>query len=373
MELVDLSRREDLRLAARSLFASSRGEVDLVDLAFDAIWAAAEGSAFLEKAPENWAMDEAETVNPDRSADGKSDSKSRLSTMVSTANPKTLPENGNPTVDSAAGAYSADESLRRKDFSRFSDVELAEVQKFLRSIDWKPIERESRRKRSGTRSGEIDMRRLLRHSLRHGGEIISLPRRGNRSKRRRLVLLCDVSGSMDRYSRILLQFLHCVESNFGGSEVFVFGTRLTRITHLLREKDVDAAIATVSAKVQDWSGGTRIGEALGDFNRHWARRAGALGAVVMIISDGWDRGDPSKLRQEVDHLHRMSHRLIWLNPLLGSANYRPVTRGMAAALPYVDDFVPADNLASLEALGRLISQLPRTRGATAQKTTAYQL
>ena len=190
---------------------------------------------------------------------------------------------------------------------------------------------------------------------------MTLFRRKPRVRRRPLVLICDVSGSMERYSRLLMIFAHAIARR-EDLEAFVFSTRLTRITRLLRHRDLDRALDSVSKGVHDFSGGTRIGDALGDFNRRWARRVLGHGAVVIIISDGWDRGDPVRLTSELIHLRRSAHRLIWLNPLLGSEGYQPLTRGMAAALPHCDDFLAAHNLAALEDLGRLLASLDsRTR------------
>ncbi|HKC19758.1 MAG TPA: VWA domain-containing protein, partial [Candidatus Dormibacteraeota bacterium] len=177
-----------------------------------------------------------------------------------------------------------------------------------------------------------------------------------RVRRRPLVLICDVSGSMERYARLLMIFAHAIARR-EDLEAFVFSTRLTRITRLLRHRDLDRALDSVGKGVHDFSGGTRIGDALGEFNRKWARRVLGHGAVVIIVSDGWDRGDPAHLVSELIHLRRSSHRLIWLNPLLGSEGYEPLTRGMAAALPHCDDFLAAHNVAALEDLGVLLSSL----------------
>ncbi|HEY7833996.1 MAG TPA: VWA domain-containing protein, partial [Ktedonobacterales bacterium] len=208
-------------------------------------------------------------------------------------------------------------------------------------------------------------RRTFRRSLRSGGEPVELARRDLRRKPRPLVILCDISGSMSLYSRLLLHFVHTVTNGLGGSlahvETFVFGTRLTRITRQLARRDVDEAIRDVTKNVADWSGGTRIGDSLRTFNYRWARRVLGRGAVVLIISDGWDRGDIRALSEEMDRLQHSCHRLIWLNPLLGQSDYRPVTAGMRAALPYIDDFLPANNLESLLALGKLLEQVQGTR------------
>jgi uncharacterized protein len=180
-------------------------------------------------------------------------------------------------------------------------------------------------------------------------------------KPRQIVLICDISGSMDRYSRLLLQFMHTVEHGLDRVEVFVFGTRLTRVTRQLRMRHIDAALERVSKEVQDWAGGTRIGESLLTFNTRWARRVLGRGAIVLIISDGWDRGDVDLLRREIARLQRSSFRLIWLNPLLGSPTYQPLTRGIQAALPYVDDFMPVHNLDSLESLALALADVTGRR------------
>jgi uncharacterized protein with von Willebrand factor type A (vWA) domain len=176
------------------------------------------------------------------------------------------------------------------------------------------------------------------------------------------VLLCDVSGSMERYSRLLLIFAHAIARR-EDVETFVFSTRLTRITRMLRRRDLDRALGEVGKTVHDFSGGTRIGQAVAEFNRRWARRVLGHGAVVILISDGWDRGDPEQLAVELSRLRRMSHRLIWLNPLLGSEGYEPVTRGMAAALPHTDDFLAAHNVRALDELGVLLAGLDKRRPA----------
>ena len=172
---------------------------------------------------------------------------------------------------------------------------------------------------------------------------------------------------MDRYTRLLLRFLHATTQGLEGVETFVFGTRLTRITHQLRLRDPDRALDEVTRDVLDFAGGTRIGEAVATFNRRWARRVLGRGAIAVIISDGWDRGDPALLAAEMAHLQRSCHLLVWLNPLLGLEGYQPLTRGMSAALPYVDLFLPAHNLASLEALAAMLSRIASerpTRGKT---------
>lgn len=202
----------------------------------------------------------------------------------------------------------------------------------------------------------LDLRRLMRRSLATGGELVERPHRVRSRRPRRLVVIADISGSMERYSRVLLQFAHALVARGRHVEAFLFSTRLSRVTRQLRRTDADAAVRAVGAAVQDWAGGTRIGDALRAFNVTWARRV-LRGAVVLLVSDGWDRGDPETLARELAWLHRSCHRLIWLNPLLGSPEYEPLTRGMVAARPHIDDFLPAHNLDSMAALARHLNSI----------------
>jgi uncharacterized protein with von Willebrand factor type A (vWA) domain len=219
------------------------------------------------------------------------------------------------------------------------------------------------------------MRRMIRDNLRHGGEPINLAYRRRVFRTRPLVVLSDISGSMERYSRMLLHFIHALTHGLKDTtvEAFVFGTRLTRITRHLRYKDVDESLDELSEVVYDWSGGTRIGEALKAFNYQWARRVLGRGAVVLVISDGWDRGDLTLLGKEILRLQRATHRLIWLNPLLGSDEYKPVQRGMATVMPCVDDFLPVHNLASLEQLAEVLSLVAAIRPVRKQRVCPPEL
>jgi uncharacterized protein with von Willebrand factor type A (vWA) domain len=266
--------------------------------------------------------------------------------------------------------FSAREALRKKDFARFTDEEIAEARRIMADMSWRLSTRETRRKQKAVHGDFIDYRRTLRQSMRQGGVPIDLRYRTRKQRMRPLVLICDISGSMDRYSRMLLRFVHALEHGLDTVEVFVFGTRLTRITRELRKRDVDQAIEDVVASVDDWSGGTRIGEAIKAFNYQWSRRVLRSGATVVVISDGWDRGDPDLLAAEMARLQRSCRRLIWLNPLLGAPGYQPLTQGIRAALPYIDHFLPVHNLRSLEVLADLLGeaddQPPRRR---AQRVT----
>src|SRR5256885_11220749 len=230
----------------------------------------------------------------------------------------------------SSSGYSAEELLRHKASEDMTWAETEQVRRLLEQAPWRVAERRTRRLRP-SRAGRLDLRRSARHAIRSSGELMTLFHRKPRVRRRPLVLICDVSGSMERYSRLLMIFAHAIARR-EDLEAFVFSTRLTRITRLLRQRDLDRALNSVSKRVHDFSGGTRIGDALADFNRHWARRVLGHGAVVVIISDGRDRGDPSHLVAGLIHLRRSAHRLIWLNPLLGSQGYEPPTPGMGAAL-----------------------------------------
>jgi len=254
--------------------------------------------------------------------------------------------------------WSQTEQLREKDFARFTADELDQARELIAAIGYRMAWRRVRRLRSG-QGQRIDARRMLRSAIRTGGEVLALPRLEPKLKQRPLVVLCDISGSMDRYSRVLIQFAYAVSQGLRSVESFVFGTRLTRITRLLEHRDIDEAVTAVGGGVLDWGGGTRIGEAVKTFNWEWGRRVLGRGAIVLLISDGWDRGDPELLARETARLQRTSYRLMWLNPLLGMPGYQPLTRGMQAALPFVDDFLPVHNLRSLEQLGERLGETLR--------------
>ncbi|MEZ4523105.1 MAG: VWA domain-containing protein [Thermomicrobiales bacterium] len=286
-------------------------------------------------------------------------------------------EGGEPGDEEGEGeesilTYSASEALREKDFSEFSEEELAIARRMMNMLEWDIGKRRSRRKVSSPKGRFIDYRKTMRKSLQTSGVPLRIFDRKVKDKPRALVVICDISGSMDRYSRLLLHFIHTIENDMAKVEAFVFGTRLTRITRLLKNRPIDEAIERVSSEVQDWAGGTRIGESIQSFNQEWARRVLRNGAVVLVISDGWDRGDPDLLAAEMSRLQRSSYRLIWLNPLLGSPRYQPLTRGMQAALPFIDDFLPVHNLESLELLANHLSDLADTRPVRKQVPLSFE-
>jgi len=241
------------------------------------------------------------------------------------------------------------ESATAKDFSEFTNEELEEVSRLARRMVRRLARKPSRHWRPVKRGRRVNLRRSLRLSLKTGGELIDLSYKERRPKRTKLVVICDVSGSMDIYSRLLLQFVYGLQNSFAKVESFVFATSLARITGDLKNKTYKRALDRLSANVRGWSGGTRIGASLAMFNEQWLRRIDKR-TVVIILSDGWDTGEPEKLAAALSLLNRRAGRLIWLNPLLGSADYAPVTRGMQAALPFINVFAPAHDLASLRAL-----------------------
>ena len=266
-----------------------------------------------------------------------------------------------PTPD-ASLTYSAEEALRKKDFAALTPRELEEAVALLRRLRWKVGMMPVRRLRASPEGRRFHLQSTLRRNLGRGAEILEIGTRGPVERARPIVVLCDISGSMERYSRVLLHFMHVVTCGFHRVESFVFGTRLTRLTRFLRVRNVDEALDVAAKAVRDWGGGTRIGECLKEFNFRWLRRVLRSSGVVVLISDGIDRGDQRLLAGEMARLRRSCHRLMWLNPLLGFEGYQPLTRGMRAALPHVTDFLPVHNLEALEGLGVALGKLSSGTG-----------
>jgi len=268
-------------------------------------------------------------------------------------------EDGDAGVDGdRVPAYSPVEALTHKDFSTLSADELEEITTIVTAIARRVATRVSRRTRHARRGRLVDLRRTIRHSLRRGGEMLDILRRERKLQKTRVVLLCDVSGSMDLYSRFLIQFIFALQHAVARVETFVFSTGLSRITGSLARADLRAALEDVARQVPDWSGGTKIGRSLRRFLTDHARQALDGRTVVVIISDGWDTGEPDVLESAMAELHRRAARVIWLNPLLASPGYEPICQGMRAALPYVDVFAPAHNLDSLRRLERHLARRP---------------
>lgn len=334
---VDIGNKQDFKFSARAVLINRREHLPIFDAAFELFWRAREQNLL------------------------ELDLGTLLSRSQDEIQQKLLPvQNDQPDGESDDAelehvfTYSQHEVLREKDFAKMDAAELAELKRLMARTEWNLSERRTRRTVRDARGPFLDMRSTLRRNLRYGGEPLRLSHRQRKFKRRPFVVICDISGSMERYSRVLLQFIYAISSELDRVESFVFSTRLTRITRQLKRRDVDEALAEAASVVHDWAGGTRIGEALKSFNYDWARRVLGQGAVVLIISDGWDRGDIDLLAREMDRLQRSCHRLIWLNPLLGSANYEPLVRGIQAALPHIDNFLPVHNLVSLEQLAEFL-------------------
>lgn len=343
---IDLGDIDQMRDALRAVHVCRREEVAVFDAAFDIYWARPEAAIRAGAIP---MRSRPLPLDPRKAQEW-------LNRLGLPASQLPRDQSTTPQVASSSG-YSADELLRERDFGDLTWEETQQVRRLLRQAPWRLAERRTRRWRPGRR-GRVELRRTLRRAARTGGEATVLARTRRRIRRRPLVIICDVSGSMERYSRALLVFAHAVARR-ERVDTFVFSTRLSRITHLLRRRDIDDALADTAAQVHDIGGGTRIGESLRTFNRRYARRVLGHGAVVLVISDGWDRGEVATLEREMSRLARSCHRLIWLNPLLGSEVYAPEARGMAAALPYCDDFLAAHNVDALDELGRRLAALPR--------------
>jgi uncharacterized protein with von Willebrand factor type A (vWA) domain len=371
LSMIDMGRQRDVYFACRSTVVTRPEQIPLFDASFARFWRELAGA---EALPVETYVEEQQVEQfglPDR-ARPKSGAEKR-ETAEATGEDRQLLAIQGTDDDPVAGdledleappedviLFSAREALRKKDFARFTPAEAAEARRIIEGMNWRLGKRETRRRERATRGDAIDYRATLRRSLRYEGIPVDLRHRQRRERMRPLILLCDISGSMDRYTRLLLRFVHALEHGLDAVEVFVFGTRLTRVTRELRRRDVDSAIQDVVDSVDDWSGGTRIGEAIKDFNYRWSRRVLRSGATVVLISDGWDRGDPALLGREMARLQRSCRRLIWLNPLLGAAGYQPLTQGIRAALPYTDHFLPIHNLHSLEALAELLGTVDDT-------------
>jgi len=355
LEAIQIGNRTDFYHTLRCLLVRRREDFPLFDQAFDLFWRRPDDGRLSAEVRSTGALRRARkpvVVPPPL----------RLPDQDPNSQPKPdPPSQDRPPLVQATLTYSDRELLRRKDFAELSPAELEEIKYLLAQLVWQLGMRRSRRFQPG--GGPMaDLRRTVRRNLQYGGEVLVWSRREPKYKPRPLVIIADISGSMERYTRLLLHFAYSLTNGFEqGAETFVFSTRLTRITHPLKTRDVDAALREVSQTVPDWSGGTRIGDALKAFNFSWARRVLGRGAVVLLISDGWDRGDPVLLRSEIARLQRTCHRLIWLNPLLGSESYEPLTRGMQTALPYIDDFLPVHNLASLEDLAVHLQRIEDSR------------
>ena len=346
LDAVDLARQEDVYFALRQTLVSRQDELDLFDRAF--------GAWFL-RAP---------VLPPVRSRSG-----AEVETRVGQAPTDRLRrreeegEKEDETGDPLELGASAQELLRDKDFSELTGDELRRLRELIARISRTRPQRNSRRRTADAHGDVLDVRRMIRRSLRAGGDPLDRPLRTRKEVPRKLVVLCDVSGSMDSYARALLLFLHAVVGTGRGVEAFAFGTRLSRLTPELATRDPDAALDKCTEAVTDWGSGTRIGASLKQFNDEWGRRALSRGAIVVIVSDGWEREDPELVGREMAKLARAAYAIVWVNPLKGNPQYQPLAGGMRAALPYVDRFLPGHNLRSLEELAAVLAGIERRHAA----------
>ncbi len=352
LEVVEIGRKPDFYYTLRTILVQKKEDLPLFDEAFEYFWRNPEeltsvdltlSDLFNDQSkpkPKPVAtpppLDESEDT-PD--PDGSDDDEERQ------------------TVIEITQTFSDREMLRQKDFEQMSPDELQQVKRLMAQLVWQLGQRKTRRLQIG-KGRQINFRRSLRRNMRFGGEMLTWTRQTEKIKPRPLVIIADISGSMERYARLLIHFLYSLAGGLDQRvELFVFSTRLTRITRQMRNRDADRAIAEAATAIPDWGGGTRIGDALHTFNLQWGRRVLRGGAVTLVISDGWDRGEPALLGKEMERLKKTSHRVVWLNPLLGMDSYEPLTRGIVASLPYIDDFLPVNNLASLEDLAQHLALL----------------
>ena len=349
---VDPLSKHEVRLAAQATLTFRREDQPVFDALFEAFWSGDPAAAALPRKVPMAPRHDPATFH--RTA------------LVSYMAQKASERDPEVPVPERSKAASAAELLQRKDFSALTAAERAAIERALRDLRFDVIRRTTRRRVASRRGDQIDLRGVLRAAARRCGQVLALPRRRRKVKRRPLVVLADVSGSMELYARLLLQFLHGMTQGLRETETFVFGTRLTRITAELRLRSVDVALDQAARQIVDFAGGTRIGESVGTFNRLHARRVLRRGAVVLLVSDGWETGDAARLDAELGRLKRRCHRLVWLNPLLGGPAYQPEARGMAAALAHIDDFLPVHNLQSLRDLSFYLARIPARRGPPSQ-------
>jgi uncharacterized protein with von Willebrand factor type A (vWA) domain len=339
---IGIARRADVRSALRAVLISRRDDLAVFDRLFDRFWRV-------------W-HEPGGTVSPrPMRAPDRARTTLRVLAPGAASNARES-ESNDHEIPVTLQSYTADETWRRKDFAAFTPDDFARARLAMARLVWDPGNRMTRRWIAGG-GRTIDLRRLLRMNARHGGELITVPYRVRRVAPRPLILICDVSGSMEPYTRMLLLFAHAIAGGERRVDVFVFSTRLTRVTRQFSAARPDWAMSRVRDAVRDWSGGTRIGEAIHTFNTDWARRVLRRQPVVLLISDGWDLGDPQLLARAIARLQRSAHRLIWLNPLIGSPGYEPLTRGLRAALPFVDDFLSVRNMSTLDDLARHLNAL----------------
>jgi hypothetical protein len=365
LTLVDIGDREQVRAAGAALFVRRRDDRPVYDAAFDRWWRRRGSRVGQEFKPSSLRREEDEAVGEEQVQGAAPPEPGSEQAMVRPEERGTpIPSDTSEDADEESpiegvvispDAYSRGEVLRHREFDRMTPAELREAERLVDLLVPRLERRRTRRYELHSHGRRLAPRAMFRRNLGTGGQLLSWVWRRQIREPRSLVVLCDISGSMERHSRLLLRFIQALSaSSEVRTESFVFGTRLTRVTRLMRDRDRDRALTRVADSVNDWAGGTRIGDSFRTFNQHWARRSLRTSGVVVVVSDGWDRGDPTIVAAETARLRRNCHRLVWLNPLAGTPGYQPLAGGMRAAYPYIDDFLPAGTVASLERLGEIL-------------------
>ncbi len=362
LTLVDIGDREQVRAAGAAVFVRRRDERPVYDAAFDRWWRqrgprlSNEFQPSVLKAPDDASTEETPGGTPPEAGSEPGEMlPDERGTPISGSDDGADDDAPIEGVVVSPDAYSQGEVLRHREFDRMTPAELREAERLVDLLVPRLERRRTRRYELHSHGRRLAPRAMFRRNLGTGGQLLTWVWRRQIREPRSLVVLCDISGSMERHSRLLLRFVQALSAaSEVRTESFVFGTRLTRVTRLLRDRDRDRALARVADSVNDWAGGTRIGESFRTFNQQWARRSLRTSGVVIVVSDGWDRGDPALVASETARLRRNCHRLIWLNPLAGTPGYQPLAGGMRAAFPYIDDFLPAGTVASLERLGEIL-------------------
>jgi uncharacterized protein with von Willebrand factor type A (vWA) domain len=338
LALLGFARRGDVRAAGAAIYVRRREDRPLYEAAFDLFWRRRGGA------------EDGGIALPRLKQDSRGGAPSPAPDEAGRESEETLPA-------VRPGAASERELLRSADFATLTAAETRDAQAMIEALRPRLPLRRARRSRLDRAGHRPAMRTMLRRALGSGGEALRWRWLRRTERPRPIVLVCDISGSMERYSRFMLRFAHALQRSGAAVEVFVFGTRLTRITRQLRVRSPDEALRRVAGRVVDWSGGTRIGESLHQLNRRWVRRTVRSGAVVLVVSDGWERGDPAQLAREMATLRRSCHRLLWIDPLAARPGFEPATVGLRAALPWVDELVPAASVASLTELATRLGTL----------------
>ncbi|TMJ28160.1 MAG: VWA domain-containing protein [Alphaproteobacteria bacterium] len=356
VEAAGLRKRDDFYWTLHSVFVNRRDQREIFDQAFHVYW---RNPRLLEKMMEMLLPQISVPEDPEK----KKELSRRLQDALSPGQGEAPQgEEEPPEVEIEASFTVSDrEVLQHRDFEQMTQAEIDQALKAIARMRLPVPERRTRRYRSARRGPRVDFRASLRRALRPEG-LIELRKRTPRRRPPPLVILCDISGSMARYTRMFLHFMHAITNDRDRVFCFTFGTRLSNVTRALRYRDVDIALAKASQQVEDWSGGTRIGQALHEFNNSWSRRVLGQGAVVLLITDGLDREGGAGLGEEMERLHKSCSRLIWLNPLLRYGAYEPKSQGNKAMLPHVDEFRPVHNLESLAGLIAAIDSRPAPSG-----------